>query len=122
MVKGELEMKEWLEKVIDFSEVMTPDEFRIILSMTDVTCQRCGNCCTSTAGRCKYLLGEKVFSCQLHPDKPTHCLEYPKIWDFDWVTRWRLAPPQQAVQMCCIVAKFWNNAWMFLQEKELVKS
>jgi len=110
-------MNTWVDRLTLVAELMTIQEFRIILDRTDVTCERCGNCCTSTAGRCKYLLGEKIFSCQLHPDKPTHCLEFPKVWNFEWMRGWNLGKPAQTLAFCGILRKFWKQAFEYMKEQ-----
>lgn len=108
----------WVDRLVIIAEVMSIEEFKLILERTDVTCAQCGNCCTSTAGRCVYLAEDN--KCEIHQKKPTHCLEFPKVWNFGWMKAWNLGSPSQTMKFCGILRKFWEEAFKFMEEKGFV--
>lgn len=117
-------IKTWIEDVEEFSKSMADEEFKLILSRTDLTCRRCGNCCIIPDlpyvdklpnVRCQYLTDSNL--CELHREKkPQGCQDFPYMEKKDWVCSWRLAPPRVSIWFCGIVRAFWLEAWKYLQE------
>lgn len=117
-------VRTWIEEVEDFSRIMTVEEFELILSRTNLECQKCGTCCIIPKlpfvnkppnVRCQYLTDDNL--CKLHDkDKPQGCQDYPYMEKKDWVCGWKLAPPRVAIWFCGIVRAFWQEAYKYLQE------
>lgn len=119
-------MSDWIDEVAEFAKVMTRDEHRKILGMTDLSCVHCANCCITPdlkylnkppGKRCQYLTEENM--CMMHGDnKPKPCVKFPYMSRFNWVVKFMLSPPKTAIEFCGIVKKFWIEAHNYLKLKE----
>jgi len=114
-----------VEDVADYAKQMTEEEFKGFLEKTDLTCEKCGNCCVIPGLRfldkppnepCKHLTSDRL--CSIQENKPVPCTEFPHMQRFDWVVEWKLAPPRVAVQFCVVVRKFWLTVYESIVEKE----
>ena len=120
-------VRTWIEEVVEFSKVMTNEEFKLILSRTDLECQKCGTCCVIPGlpyvdklpnVRCQHLKWDN--KCELHGEKkPQGCQEFPHM-DKEWLCSWRIAPPRVAVWFCHIIRSFWREAYKYYKDVHLI--